>query len=668
MTFTGNVPEALPHYWQDLYGKATITWVPPVTSYNYPENLGIRTALNRDFRWGEVTIDLDDVQEDAVLDFTMPDSYMIQITPDLGWGNVLAMFGEDEELNLNNPHIKSFGPFIMSAGTLTDNGDDTVTATLSEDEIRSVTIAGANKYLWRAVPWADNNAGLGGLPETFQFISNQNDLNFSVDEIIKETRRPIQTVSGTKSVRATISVENENNPTVFVEQTEAVWRVFYTIDRPLVQFRIKAADDSGTIVGFHQVSIEYDTFNQTDGHVWNTFDSFALAASLERLPEEHNQSLRERTIDAFSNRGGSDYFRLITALNRELGLERVRDGLILGRALNPMGEPVESSIDIEAGHTRIGVRADSFIINDEIKKVDPYFHTIFTDKRIDRINNIFTDKGVEIPKAEYEVIDEPEGNEIKFTNAVSGILRVSYGYVEDIKYNEHPLLGDVFVALSRVINPSGIGVVTVEMNSRLSGSEPASALYKISGFITTDFPILEIGWGRAAISSVSNREWKRSFRDSETLYFNSVYYRYVLELKSQTNIEWGFVVADKDFWDPLDSDHYGRQALEFAHDIRLSNYSLPVRAPEDEYGRSSFDPWEAFRMGYYFDRLLIKNTAFPKIVFKSGVGFEKDCVVSVKIINLSAPKDKINQNPIVELPANVLDIDEDAVSNTLISF
>ena len=146
------------------------------------------------------------------------------------------------------------------------------------------------------------------------------------------------------------------------------------------------------------------------------------------------------------------------------------------------------------------------------------------------------------------------------------------------------------------------------------------------------------------------------------------FYKYVLELKSKTNIEWGFVVSDKDFWDSVDSELYGITSLELAHDIRLSNYTLPVKTPDAFYGRTFFDPWEAFRMGYYYEGSLIKNNSFPKIVFRSGVGFKKDCVVGVEVVNLAAPKDKINQNPIVELPENAIDIDQNSVSDTLISF
>lgn len=667
MTITGSIPDTLTEYWTDVYGEATIPWVPPVAEYNYPENLGLRTVEDGDFRWEEVTISLSGVMDGALIDFTVPDSYIVQITPDIGWGNVLGMFGEDEELDLKNPHINAFGPFMISAGTLTDNADGTVTAGLSQAQMTAATIPGFTKYLWRAVPWANNNPGLGGLPEKFDYLSSVNQLNFTVDEIIKETRRAVQTISGTKSPRTNISIEDQNNPTVFVEQTEASWRVFFTIDRSLVQFRIKASDDSGTLVGFHRVSIEYDSFNQEEGHIWNSFDGFGLFASVERLPEENSASLRKRTIDAFANRGGSDYTRLIAGVNRELNIGRVPEGITIKRALNAVGKPTEVIIDIDSTHTRLSVRVPSFIRNDETKRINSYLNKITTDKRIHKIVSIVTERGVEISSSFFEVNDEPEGNEIEFDPSLSGVFRITYEYIEDINYADNPLLGDVSKALNNMMNPSGIHILSADIDPSLSGSEDSLHIYKQSGSINIDFPMFTLGWSRVGLFSISNREWKRSFRDQASMYFNSSFYRYVLELKSQTNIEWGFVVVDKDFWDPLDSPFYGRQALEVPFDIKLSQYSAPIRLPTAD-GVSDFDAWEAFRMGYYFDKTLLKNYGFPKVAFRSGVGFEKDCFVGLETTTIRAPEDKINLNPVVQLPKGTIDIDQDKISDIIITF
>jgi hypothetical protein len=668
VTFTGVTHDSFPEYWRDLYGDATITWVPPVTNYNYPENLPIRGLSDNQFRWEEVSINLDNVQSGAIIDFIMPDQYVVQVTPDIGWSNTLAMFGEDEELLLNNPHLTTIDKLTIVGGTLTDNGDGSVTASLSVDEMESITIPDYTRYLWRAVPWGDGNPGLGGLPQPFEYVSAKGQLNFQVDDIIKETRRATQTISGTKSPRVKIEIQEENSPTIFVEVQETTWRVTFTIDRPNVKFKIKAIDQSNSVETFFQVDIDYESFGQFDGHIWNSFDGFGLLASMDRLPGETSTSLRERIKDTFANRGSSDYIGLISGVNRELGLNRLDQAITLTRALNTQGIPIEKRVEIESTHTRVGIRVNSFIINDEIKKIDPYFNKIVTDKRIYEIDTITNEQGVEVRSRLFHITDEPEGNEIKFDESVRGIVKVTYTYIEDIEFSDNPLLGDLCAALNSVTNPSGRPIIVADLSPKLSGSELSKYTYHRDRVLTDQLTTVYLGWSMVGIFSISNAEWKRSFRDSVSLYFNSDFYKYVLELKSQTNIEWGFVVADQDFWDAVDSDLYGRDSLELAFDIRIANYSVPAKLPRATGGRTFFDPWEAFRMGYYFDDNLIKNKGFPKVSFRSGVGFKKDCVVGLETISLGAPEDKINQNPIVSLPENVVDLDNEDISNFIISF
>ena len=57
-------------------------------------------------------------------------------------------------------------------------------------------------------------------------------------------------------------------------------------------------------------------------------------------------------------------------------------------------------------------------------------------------------------------------------------------------------------------------------------------------------------------------------------------------------------------------------------------------------------------MGYYFAGELIKNAGFKKTMFRSGVGFEKDCRASLKFINVSSDDGQINLNAYVALPEN----------------
>ena len=148
------------------------------------------------------------------------------------------------------------------------------------------------------------------------------------------------------------------------------------------------------------------------------------------------------------------------------------------------------------------------------------------------------------------------------------------------------------------------------------------------------------------------------------MFFDSSFYATVLELKSKTNIEWGFVVADKDYWDSVDSNEYGRDSLPIPYDIPISNFvtAVPVKSNDD----IKFDPWEAFRMNYYFNGTLLKNSGFSRSLFKSGVGSKKDCAVSAKIVSVSAEDSKINLNPIVFKPEDSLTVTIDDIESIIV--
>jgi len=649
-------------YWRDVYGDATVGYIPPVSGYNYVENIPKRGPYDGIFRWEEVTIQLENVQSGALLEFTVPDSYTIQITPDLGWQSTIAMFGDDPDAKANNPHLKTAGVFSILEGTLTDNGDGTVTADISGNAFANAATDGYGPHLWRAVPWADGNPGLGGYPARFEYYSDESQLDFTIDNIIKETNHPNQVITGKKSLRATISIEDENNPTVFIEQNNTAWRVWFSIDRPQVKFKIVASDSGGGIVGYHSVSIDYDSFNQYNSHIWNSIDSFALFASLARLPGETSYSLKERIVDAYNNKGGSHYTGLIRAINRELGIHRFDEALNISRATDQFGQPNVDILSVITTHTRLSLYCNSLIRDEEVKVVDTYEHLVYTDYRINSIARITTERGDLLPEKDWYVYNTPDYNCIRFADYVEGIIKITYQYYIDFNYEDYSTLVDLVDAINLAANPSGTLIAEASLADNISGIENPNRLYHTT--ITLDINNTEdtIGWSTIKLSSIADQEWKESFKDESLMYFGSAFYKYILELKSQTNVEWGFVVADKDIWDAVESDTYGHTHLPLVYDIKLSNWKLtaPVAI------KHSFDIWDAFRMGFYYDGRLIKNTGMNKELFRSGVGFKKDCMVSLKFTSVSSKDKRINLNPYLSLPIDTIDIDDSLIQDIIL--
>jgi len=657
----------LPGYWVSLYGDSSIDWVPPVNNYLYSENVSQRGINDRVFRWGEVSIDLTTVQSGAVLDFVMPDYYLLQITPDLGWHDVMSMFGESKNPNIHNPHLKNLGPFSIENGTLTDNADNSVYVTLTSGQIQSAVIDQFPSYLWRAVPWAQGNPGLGGLPASFTWVSSIEQLQFTVDPIVKETNKAIQVISGTKNSRVSVSTSAANDVNIIVEQTNTTWKVIFNIDRPKIVFNIIATDEGGSAIATYPISLEYNLANQYSSHVWNAFDGFALLASLQRLPNETNASLKSRIIDAFTNKGGTHYVGLINGINRELGLGRKDNAIQVERAVGTNTQPIETSLDVVSTHTRTSVSAPSFVIYDEIAHLDVYYNVITVSKRIKEIISIKTESNTELPVTKYKLHDSYpslSGNEIYIDPSYVGIVKITYQYYEDIYYSEYPTVIDVVYQLNTLANPSGLIVVKATLDGTMSGSELSKLIYKTSFSVNQNNLKASLGWSRVGLFSIADEEYKWSFSNDDSTFFDSEFYEFVLELKSKTNIEWGFVIADKDYWDTIDAEWYGRNSLPLAFDIRLSRFvtSIPIANHDQE-----FDPWEAFRMGYYYNQNLIKNIGFPQNAFRSGVGYKRDCVVSVSSNIVSSATSRVNLNPIVVDAKDLIDFTTDAIQDIAVN-
>ena len=660
---TGEIHPDLPSYYLDVYGDATIAHVPPVCNYNYPENKPKRGFNDKTFRWEEVQIPLE-YAESGLVNYRMPDEYIIQVTPDLGWHDTLSMFGDPGHETAENPHLVNIGPVSINNGALTDNADGSVQYTLTSGQFINSVIDGFPRYLWRAVAWGDGNPGYGGVPVKFEYVSKEEQLNFTVDEIIKETKRAVQVISGTKSPRVNITTEDFNNPSLLVDQTSTTWTVTFVIDRPSIDFTIVATDIGGSAVGKHKVDLEYEAFGQYNTHVWNAFDGHALAASVERLPGESNYELRERTIDAYLNKGGTHYRGLVYGANRELGLNRYDEAIKITRATGTYGLPIESTIEVESNHNRLSVMSPGLVRYDEIVRVDPYYRTITTKERVRNVLQIKTLANVELKKTDWQVQDHPTGKRIWIHPRYSGQIKITYTYKADVPFDDHPTLQDVVDAVNAIRNPAGIAVASAKLHPKTPGNLKADKLFKTYAVIDPEDPNAYVGWSRVGLYKISDEEYKWSFADNNSLFFDSDFYQYVLELKSKTNIEWGHIVADQDFWDAVDSDQYGRDSLPMAMDIPISHFVTAVPTKPD--GALKFDPWEAHAMGYYYDTALIKNVGFPKVAFRSGVGFKKDCAVSVKTFTITADKGMINKNPVSSKAEDKLSVNKSDVADIIV--
>lgn len=673
---TGN-----PEYYSELYGGGEVSWIPPVSNYSYIDNKALRGASALEFRWEETVIPLENVRSGALLDFVMPDYYMVQITPDIGWHDQLLMFGETEESDRSNPHLANFGPFSIEGGDLTDNGDNSVSIVLPSGEVTNALSSTYPKHLWRAVPWANGVPGMGGIASSFDWIANESLLRFDVNPINPEQLDSIQKISGTKGSRVTISYEAEDAPPVTINQTVDTWMISFPIDRPKVKFRIVATDDGGVAISNFPVEISYESFEQKTQHLWNAFDSMALLASVDRLPSETNANLKARITDAFVNKGGTHYSGLISGTNRELGLLRTDLGIQFSQILGYSLWPIEPYVSISSTHTGLELSSPTFLIESELCKIDDYFHNIKVSKRIKQIRSIQLVSGEDLPHNSYAVserLGKVDNTEIDISEKYTGLVMVTYEYAEIITYLKNPRLDQVVHSVNELRNKNGYKFIKATLGPKLSGSELSKNLYKDTTRLDTreeqNASIAQLGWSRIGLSSISNDEWKWSHRGTDGTFFESVFYEYVKELKSHTNVEWGHVVADEDYWDAVDTDWYGIDNLPVVFDINASHYTTNASlrkaynsdvALEDT---SQFDPYEAFRMNYTFNGIRIKNAGFLKWHFRSGVGHKKDCKLSIETVLIESNQSSgINLEPTHFQGEGAIDLNKVDSSHLLIT-
>jgi len=688
----------VPEYYRDVYGSGEVSWIPPVVNYSYNENVAYRGANDREFRWEEVQIPLEHTQSGALLNFIMPDLYMVQITPDIGWHDELSMFGENDDDHLHNPHLKNIGPLSIDNGILTDNGDNSVTLDVNQviGDPRTSNVSGHyfedtsfiskyvsdtyKRHLWRAVPYANGNPALGGLPQSFEWVAQEEQVEFVVDPIVKETKAMIQTITGTKGARVTVSYESADNLDIIVDNQSNNWTITFPINRTRVSFVIVASDQGGSAVIKKSVNLTYDHYKQAPGHIWNNFDSFGLLASVERLPNEGNMSIKARTIDAFANKGASHYRGLIVGCNRELGLSMINDAITLSMNLSMDTIAYEPAIEVNFLHDRVDISGDSFRAEEELHYIDRYRSSITVNHRIKQIISIMTESGSTIPVSEYQVLIREgytEGREIVFTTErpLIGRYKATYIYYSSVLYVDSPTIGELVTAINNVTNPNGDIILNAVMASKLSGNEYSSYIGKSNIHLSRAFNTesVAVPWSLLNLSAISNHDWKWSFADKQNMFFSSSFYEYVGELKSKTNVEWGFVVADEDYWDAVDQDWYGYDSLPFVFDSPIANYSTDLKLKADSRksvnskleGTYKFDPLEAFRMGYVFDGLEIVNRGYSAKAFRSGVGYKKDCVTSVHEVTIRGTEDKVNLNPVVYRSGSSIEIPSELVDSLI---
>lgn len=573
-------------------------------------------------------ITVDDVHVDALmkrnafLDYIVPTGYIIQMTPDLGWHDIKAMFESNEVTS--NPHLKTLGPYQIDQGNLTDNLDNTVTATLDAIELANATSNNFKKYLWRAIPVTPNGQlGLGGLPSRFDYVGDIVDSLFTVGDTIGEDTSTTKTILGTKSSTMSILVDGMSNFPGLEYPTKTSWKLTISIGAPSRTLSFKAVDASGTTSSIRYVKLTNKLYEQNTSALWNVFDEHGLIADVERLPSESNYDYSQRIKDAYRYRSSPDFVGIVNGSTRELNLKKVPDSIRLTINKDQNNNYKANSFDIEVTPYSFRVHNPMFTITERLL-VDPVYRTVNLSKLPrDYPYSVHSDVSADIKIKDVELELSQDNSRLIYRAKInckhSTYIDITYAYVEEALFKTHTTIESVINFINGLTDPSGEPIITAQISSLLSGNEPSLGIYITSATLQSREPLV-ISWSPVILKKMTDIGYKDYFLTPTNTLKQTAYYSFVKELKDNTKVFWGAVEADRDRWDSADSKSLGMESIPTLFDPPISKI-LSILSGEDQ----KIEPIEAWGRNYIgLNGEYLKNLGLSPFLFQAGVAHTYD--------------------------------------------
>lgn len=619
---------------ESVHGHAISTGITTI-KYNFTtSNFPAVTPTGYDIKVVSKTINsfitVDDIHIDAYMkrnafiDNVIPSGYFVQLTPDLGWHDILSMFNSTEELT--NPHLKTLGPYQIELANLVDNLDNSVTATLDQTDFLNATTDGFSRYLWRALPIGENGTvGQGGLPQRFQYVGNQLNDEFSIDKISDDDLSSIKTIIGKKSKRMLVSVDGNSSHPGMEYPTATTWRLTIPLQGPSRTLSIQAVDSGGARSSVRYITLSNKLYEQNSTALWNVFDEHGLVADVERLPGETNFDYSLRIKDSYKNKGGSSFVGIVNGATRELGLSKIHDGLTLSIIKDEFQNPKVSEVLVEVTAYSIRISSPSMYITERLL-FDPIFRTVdatylpreipdFTlladGSKIDQKDVSYVGQCNSAPSVYRFMIDaDLEGT--KF-------IELKYPYFHELLFKDYKTLEELVTALNEIREPNGQKTISAVLGSRLSGNELCLGLY-VSNTRITPTQSAEIAWSPFYLKKMSDLGYRDYYITETTDLRSSEFYRFVKTIKNDTKVFWGNIEADRARWDAADSKDLAMDSVPTLFDPPLTELKSTLSGVSVR-----LEAVTAWARGYSgFNSEYLQNAGLTRDLFHPGVAHTED--------------------------------------------
>ncbi len=586
-------------------------------------------------------VTVDDVHIDAYLkknafvDYVIPTGYFIQMTPDLGWHDVLSLFNSNEVST--NPHLKTLGPYQIDLGNLSDNLDNSVTATVDTADLLASTTEGFRKYLWRALAISPNgDIGLGGLPQKFEYIGNELNSLFKVEKVIDNPLSNTKTITGKKGPRMRVLVDGLENFAGLQYPNPTTWVLNVVLTSPTRTIKVQGKDLGGATSSYQYITLANKLYEQNEKALWNAFDEHGLAADIERLPGESNYDYSLRIRDGYKNKGGSNFVGIVNGAARELKLSRITDGIKISINRDSYGNPIVPRADIEVTAYSIRVNTPN-LFTTEILPVDSIHSTVdlsYLPVEIPEFCTV-TDE-YKIDQSLVEIVDAGDESSLKYRFKINDTIEpgsfvtVSYSYYKEFLFKNFQDLGSIITAINSFRNSNDEPVLSAALSSSLSGNENNLGLI-VGSFTVTPSSEAHIPWTPVYLKKISDLGYKNYFIKEGSTLKNSKFYSYVQELKKGTKVFWGSVEADRSRWDAADSKDIGMDAVPTLFDPPITHITSYITGVETRL--EAVNSWARNYIGLNSE--YISNIGLSANFFHPGVAHTHDLKPDIYVIGAS---------------------------------
>lgn len=603
-TLTGTISGSMHEY--DMLPYDQQRAMPAVSNYRYTNNISIRSSANNQFRWEEVYLE----ETDNGLGYLMPIGYVIQISPDMGYGSPMEHFAS------TNPFFKQTDLLSIDNGVLSSEEDGSVLATLDASAYKRLlhdfTIG---KYYWRAVAITeDGSNGELGYPTSFYYRKTLIDNEWTLTTTSHITNKPNIFLQGTKSSDILdIEINDILNIVSFPDKNS--WQANINLSPGTNRFFIRAKDIVGNFSSYKEIVINYEQENASQIGAWNHFDEFGLLVGLKRIFGEDNYNFKNRILDVALNPGGIRYNGILNGAIRETNSRRVSDAI---RILLYQKQPNTNYPIISVDSASIIIEHDSFFINDEKHIVDPFTKGFVFNKNITDESNIVLKYNNKIIDREEYFIDYISNSLTLKKDYPGKILSISYTYAIELRYIDYPTIADIIYKLNELTYDSVNRIFIVELSESLTGNEPSENLIMTDRLIVSD--IINIQWSEIMLREIGDKYWKFSMINDRGTYFGSRWLGFVKQMKNLTRSSWEYVVLDISTWDSGIVNNEPQAFVTRQYDTYMGSF---------ENNGIKYDPSRAYALGYLnpTDNTPIKWNG--PLRWKSGVGYQNDLYVSI---------------------------------------